>query len=783
MQKEYYTKPESLLFLIHIIVSHDSDALKQLAAVEARSLVNKQWTKIPAAQRSEARTQLMKSTMSESGSLARHASSRVISAIAKVDLEDGEWPELPGLLLQAATSSRVEERVVGTYILFSVLEIMAEGFTEKFKDLFTLFGRTIQDPESAEVRINSMLSLSKIAMVIDGEEDAESVKAFQQLFPSLVKVLQDAIQSEDEDRVMQAFEVFQTLLSCDYSLMSKHFPDLIKFMIQIASNTDLAEETRTQAISFLMQAVQFRKMRLQGMKIGEQLTLTMMQVATELGDIEDDDEETSPARSALGLIDMLAQHLPASQIIVPLLHALGQYANHKDAGYRRAGILALGMVVEGAPDFIGTQIKDVLPVVQKLLEDPDVRVRGSALQTVARLADDIPEDLGKYHDKLIPLVLKNLNAAMQAYQGEEEGPNILIMKSGTSAIDAIVDGMDGEDAANYLEQLVPLLSKLFKHPDLKVKGLAAGALGSLASTVSVAFLPYLQNSMLAMQEYATKKESEEELDLRAAVTDAMGEMAVAVGPEEFQHYVKPLMAASEEALHLDHSRLKESTYILWGSLAKVYEENFSPFISGAVDGLFDCIDQDDGADLEVELGDRAKDLIGQEVTIAGKKVKVAAVDDDDDLPTGENGEIEDVEIDEDDDWDDLATVTPVALEKEIAVEVLGDIVSNTKSAFLPYFEKTITKILPLAEHDYEGVRKATVSTLHRAYATLFQVCEADGKQEKWKAGLPLQVQPMSEVKKLGEIVITATLTVWAEEDDRYVTSSLPFLIRIFLSVL
>ena len=38
--------------------------------------------------------------------------------------------------------------------------------------------------------------------------------------------------------------------------------------------------------------------------------------------------------------------------------------------------------------------------------------------------------------------------------------------------------------------------------------------------------------------------------------------------------------------------------------------------------------------------------------------------------------------------------------------------------------------------------------------------------EKWKPGLPLQVQPTPELKKFGEILITATLTVWADEDDR-----------------
>ncbi|KAK4946895.1 hypothetical protein LTR10_014037 [Elasticomyces elasticus] len=770
LQNEYYKNPQSLLFLIQLIISHDSAELKQLAATQARPLVSKHWTKTPAEQRQHARRQLFQATLSESSPLVRHAASRLISSIAKVDLEDGEWPELPGMLQQAATSSKAEERAVGVYVLYSVLETMGDGFSSKFKELFALFSKTIKDPESLEVRVNTMLAISKMALVIDADDDQASIKAFQNIFPSMVAVLKDTISSGKEEQIMLTFEVFNTLLTAEYQLMSKHFQELVAFMNEIASNTNMSDETRTQAISFLMQCVIYRRLRVQGAKMGAPLTKSMLQIVTEIDDASADDDDITPARSALGLIDTMAQTLPASQVVVPLLDSLPQYSKSADPKHRQAGILALGMAVEGAPDFISTQLSTVLPILFALLEDSEVTVRQAALQTTARLADDLPEDITKQHEQLMPLLTKNLTAAMGAYKGEDEGPTVDIMKSATSAIDAVVDGMDANDAVQYLETLAPLLQKLFKHPDFKIKALAAGALGSLASTVEAPFLPYLGDSMNAMQEFITKKESEEELDLRASCTDAMGEMAVAVGAAEFKDYVRPLMQTSEEALQLDHSRLKESVYILWGSLAKVYEEDFAPFLGGVVQGLFACIDQEE-ADLEVALGDSAKDLLGKEVTIAGQKVKVAAADSDDEP---EDGTIEDIDIDgeDDDDWGDLATVTPIALEKEIAIEVIGDVTSNTKTAYLPYFEKTIEKLLPLAEHSYENVRKATVSTLHRAYAALYEVSEETGQLQKWKPGLPLQVEPTPELKKLGEVLMATTLNVWTEEDDTATVSEI-----------
>jgi importin-4 len=762
LQNEFYKQPESVLALIHLTISHDSPDLRQLAATQAKPLISKHWSKIPANQRQQARSQLFQKTLSESSSLVRHSQSRLISAIAKIDLDDGEWPELPGLLQQAATSSSAAERAVGVYVLYSILETMGDGFSSKFKELFALFSNTIKDPESLEVRVNTMLAISKMALVIDADEDPASIKAFQNIFPSLVAVLKDSIDAGQEDQIMLVFEVFNTLLTAEYQLMVKHFRDLVIFMNEIATNTNMSDDTRTQAISFLMQCVVYRRLRIQGLKLGDTLVSSMLQIITEIDDASADDDDITPARSALGLIDTMAQSLPSNQVVVPLLDALPKYSSSSNPKHRQAGILALGMVVEGAPDFLSTQLPSVLPLLFKLLEDPEVTVRQAALQTTARLADDVPADIGKEHEKLMPLLFKNLSAAMGAYKGEDEGPTVDIMKSATSAVDAVIDGMDAGDAVQYLDRLAPLLQRLFGCPDFKIKALAAGALGSLASTVEAPFLPYLNDSMHAMQEYITKKESEEELDLRASCTDSMGEMAVAVGPAEFKDFVQPLMRTSDEALQLDHSRLKESTYILWGSLAKVYEEDFAPFLGNVVKGLFDCIDQEE-ADLEVELADSAKDLLGKEVMIAGKKVKVAAATDDDE----EDGDIEDVEIDgeDDSDWGDLATVTPIAMEKEIAIEVIGDVVSNTKKAYLPYFEKTIEKLLPLSEHSYENIRKATLSTLHRAYAALYDISEESGQLQKWKPGLPLQVEPTPEIKKFGEVLMQATLNVWPEDDD------------------
>lgn len=765
LRKNYYPHPESLLWLLHILTSHEILEIRHQAAVESLRLINKHWAVLPAGQKPAIRQSLLDSTLNEEKPLVRHSTARVIAAIARTDLEDGEWDSLPGLLVQAATSKKVSHREVGVYILFSLLEAAGDSFEDKIPGLFSLFNTTIKDPESPEVRINTLLCLSRVAMLIQPDEDPENLARFVEIFPNMVAVLKGAVDEENEDRATQAFEVFQTLLGCESALLNKHFKDLLTFMIDLAADTSIPDESRSQALSFLMQCASYRKMKIQGIRdMGENLTLKSMQIATEIDDDEDEDDVT-PSKSALGLLDILASGLPPRQVIVPLLKALPQYVNNEKPKYRQAGILALGMCVEGAPDFIATQLDNLMPIVLKLLNDAEIGVRNAALNGVARLADDLAEELSKHHAELIPALLKNLDAAsVQAASETDQEKNLEILKSSCSALDSVTEGIEKDIMVTYIPELIPRLGRLLGHPDLNVKASAAGAMGSIAGSAEDAFLPYFENTMKALSEYVTIKDSTDELNLRGTVCDAMGSMATAVGAAAFQPYVQPLMQASEEGLHLGHPRLRETSYILWSTLAKVYQEEFTPFLDGVVKGLLESLNQEED-DLEVELGEEAKDLLGQEVIIQGKKIKVASASDvPEDLNSMEDG-------DEDEDWDDLSAVTAVALEKEIAVEVIGDILSHTRKNFVPYFEKTVETTVGLVEHSYEGVRKAAIGTLWRAYACLWALME-DHTGEKWTPGLPLKSQPSEELLKLGEVVTAATLSLWDDEVDRAVVTDI-----------
>ena len=74
----------------------------------------------------------------------RHAASRVITSIAKIDLENGEWLDVFDVLLRAANSPDPRQRGVGTYLLFTSLESIGEAMTQRFHEMLEIFSKTIR---------------------------------------------------------------------------------------------------------------------------------------------------------------------------------------------------------------------------------------------------------------------------------------------------------------------------------------------------------------------------------------------------------------------------------------------------------------------------------------------------------------------------------------------------------------------------------------------------------------------------------------------------------------
>jgi importin-4 len=759
LQNNWYSQAESLLLLIELAVTNPNVDIRQLSCVQALRIAPKFWEKFPQDRRDNVRHQLLANTLLEQNANTRHSKARLVAGITNLDLEKNGKQWAQGALTEffnlANNKDNTLYREVAAYIFYSMMEMDPTLFADHLHELLAFFGQTIHDSGSKDVQVSTVKSIGSLLMLIEPEEDEGAVQAIHNLVPSMVHILKDAIANGEEQHYQEVFEVFQSFLAYDSALLANHLKDLIQFMIDVSANSEIEDDARSQALAFLSQCARYRRMKLQAMKdMGAQLMLKSMTILTEIDD-DGDDDDMSPARTAMSLIDQLASDLPPRQVIVPLLDEFPKFARHEDPGYRKAAILALGVATEGAPDFISTQLKPILPLVLQLLNDANESVRHAALVGLIHLADELADELAPQHEAFITALLKNLEAATSTTTKK----SVSIIRAVCGALDSLGDGLAPEVMSTYGPKLIIPMGKLLSYEDFGVKAAAAGAIGAIAASMGEGFATYFKDVMEALGQYVTVKDNEDAMALRSSVCDAMGRIATAVGPEMFQPYVMELMKASEEALGLDNARLKETSFILWSSLSKVYGEQFAHFLPGVFKSLLESLTLEEQ---EIAIDGLTAEQAAEEImVIGGKKIR---------LKKPEEGEDATAMGDEDDEWDDIddfTGVTAVALEQEIAIEILGDVIAHAcgMENLQQYLESTVEAVLPFVDHSYEGCRKSALSTLWRAYARAWELI-MDGQGVKWEPGFPPKQTPDASLVKLGQIVAKKTLEIWADDSDR-----------------
>lgn len=713
LRKSYYNDSLSVSAFVHILSLHPDPSVRQFAAVELRKLIAPFWEKLLAQQREGIRHSLLDRVLREDVGVVKHSAARVISAIAKIDLPSNEWSGLPNFLEQAAVSSSASEREIAIYILFTLIESMDSGILTKTNDLLTLFSRTIRDPESNEVRKNTMMALEEISQFLDSD-DMTGMRLFRQIIPSMLEFLKDQINAGDD--TSRSFETFNTLLIVDPAVVSKNLGDLLHFMSDVASTTSLEQEARNAALNFLITCARFKKAKIQSLKLGEQMVSIALKIVTE--ELSDDLDEELPSRLALRFIDALSTSLPPSHAVLPLLRVFPQYLASQDPALRRAALLAVGVSVEGSPEFLSTQLGSFLPQLLGRLSDDDETVRKAALQALAYLADELPSELSKQHGDIVPVVFHLI---------EIDGMNVA--KAACNCLDALLEGLDKADIIYYLPQLTAKLFQLLQETsDLELKSVIISAIGSAAHAAEEGFVPYYKDFMQLLGQYVRLEGNEETLDLRGVAIDTAGVIATAIGKEAFYPYVQPLVEAAQEGLALKSNRLRECAFIFFAVCAKVYGQDFAPFLQIIVPVLHETLQQ-------------------EEV-----------------ISTDEVDENEFTDIDsEPDAFANLTFNSAITMEKEVAADALGEICGNLGQAFVPYLSKSIELLIPLTLHNFDGCRKTAFGSLWRLAATVYKLSEPP----TWLPGLPVGFPFQADVENVMKIVRDATMTVLNDEEERY----------------
>ena len=80
-------------------------------------------------------------------------------------------------------------------------------------------------------------------------------------------------------------------------MFSAHIAELVQFFLGIGGNVNISEDIRTQAISFLMWTILFKKSKVMRLKLVEPMVQALMNIGSE--EEPEDMDEDHPARVCL----------------------------------------------------------------------------------------------------------------------------------------------------------------------------------------------------------------------------------------------------------------------------------------------------------------------------------------------------------------------------------------------------------------------------------------------------------------------------------------------------
>jgi hypothetical protein len=681
-----------------------------------------------------------------------------VSAIADLELtvQPVQWPTLMPGLYQAAQSPQVSHRETAIYVLFSLLDTVAESFESHLQNLFALFSKSLVDPESAEVRMTTLRALAKVAEYIS-VEDKHDIKAFQELIVPMLNVLQQAIKDGDDQGVKYGYDVFETLLILDTPLVSKHVTELVQFFLGVASDKEVEEEMRCGALNVLAWIVRYKKSKVQALGLAKHVIEGLLPIGCE--DDPEDVDEDSPSRLAFRCLDALSQALPPQQVFPVLTAQLQVYMSSSDPRMRKSALMAFGVSVEGCSEYIRPHVDQLWPVIEGGLQDPEVIVRKAACIALGCLCEWLSEECATRHSTIVPILF-----------------NLIVdpstQKNACTCLDSYLEIL-GDDIVNYLNLLMERLLVLLEGGAVPVKITVTGAIGSAAHAAKEKFAPYFDQTIRRLVPFVGLQGTDEQSDLRGVATDTIGTLADAVGADVFRPYFHDMMKAAFEALTMDNTRLRESSFIFFGVMAQVFGADFAPYLQQCVPALVASCQQNESADELLEDGE------GGSATTANLAEAFAAgsskLDDDEE------------DIEDETDLDALEAMfskvnSAVAIEKEVAADTIGELFAATKAAFVPYIEETVQVLIDLLDHYYEGIRKSAVGALFSCIKTIYELSNPQDwvpggvvvsdstltRTERPVLTTSQQVPFHADVKKLVDHILPRIFEAWATEDDKWV---------------
>ncbi|XP_043960108.1 importin-4 isoform X1 [Gambusia affinis] len=707
--KQAFKDPAIIPALCAVMSGSQNPEIRQSAAVMLRLRVKKHWNKISPNDRESLKAVVLQAFSMESEHKVQHSLSQLCAMMVKHETPD-RWPALLQLLNQSTKSSNPHDRRVGLLLLNKVIDSNPEPFKPHYCQLLHLFSTVLQDHSNPTALYYCILTLTAITAYTGTEE----MKEMRAIIPSLILALKQLIKA-DENQAIESMEVLIELMEIEVSIIVPHIADIVRFCLEVGSDTTLSDSLRVKALSCVTFLIKLKSSSVLKLKLLNPILQSIFPILTAApppGEQDPEDEEDdggepndsdNPKHGAAQMIDTMALHMPPEKLFHQLVPLTQACLSSENPYQKKGGLMCLAVLAEGCADYIRSKmLSSVLQTVCQSLSDTNRVVRSAALFALGQFSEYLQPEVSKYCAELMPLLLGYLTSLNEAKIGHV-----------TKAFYALENFMEnlGSDIEPYLPTLMEtMLSALRNAEDLKIKELAVSAIGAIANAAKELLVPYFPPVIESLKGFLITT-TEEMRSLQNQSLDTLSVLARMIGKEVFS----PLAAECIQlGLNLtdtiDDPDLRRCTYGLYSAVSTVSPESLIPHLTAVTTVMQLALKSNEGITAHL---DEDKTFV--------------LLDDDDDDDNGNNaGGKPEEDFLEDDSEADIHEVAGFSVEnayideKEDACEALGEIALSTGVAFQPFLESSFQQVFEMRDFPHEDVRRA-------ALGALGQFCQAQHK--------------------------------------------------------
>uniref|UniRef100_A0A6A7G7Q6 Importin-4 isoform X1 n=1 Tax=Hirondellea gigas TaxID=1518452 RepID=A0A6A7G7Q6_9CRUS len=553
--------------LIQIKESRKDD-VRVAAAIYLRDKITKHWKKLNKPSQIQTKSLLLQLIQSEKSKKVRLALVGLISRVASQTLSAGEWEELFPFLEQCSNSQDPIHREIALKVLGRLIEDLGPVLAPHFNVLLNLFGTSLDDQKSPEVRLEALRACGSLLSL--AKED-EEIRVMQGLIPYVIKVVLAAFESGDTVSAEYGFELFDSFMACAVPILDPFAEMLLSFMLQILINKTIDLSIRERANHFLRWMCEYQPKKVLKHGYVPKLLQASIGLQFEPYDIEELKGESNPEMNGSMLLGTLVEFFDDKLVYLPAVQAASQLVTASDECQRKAGFNMLYVLSDSYRDVLSDNLEDFLKCIFAGMKDPNsVLVRTYACRTLGEFAFQHPSiNLNQFHSNVIEAIFDVLDRRNEDPAVQERACAILEVFCANMA----------EDILPYLSPVMEKLFMMFRmeeRPDsaVQMKSTAIASIGSVAVSVKEKFLPYFQDVIVVLTKLIQCKD-DDDLELRGRALSCVGSVARAVGWQVFEPLFPEFMRLALAGLELEDPSLKEQTYVYFQDLAQLLGEDFA----------------------------------------------------------------------------------------------------------------------------------------------------------------------------------------------------------------